>query len=69
MEAQGSFQYVSPDGSPVAIQYVANENGFQPQGDHVPQVPEYILRALEWNAAHPEEEGKEIVIKGNPFKG
>ncbi|KAJ3633548.1 hypothetical protein MTP99_010487 [Tenebrio molitor] len=58
-EAQGSFQYTAPDGTPISIQYVANENGFQPQGAHLPvppPIPEAILRSLEWNAAHPEPE-------------
>lgn len=56
MEAQGSYQYVAPDGTPIAVQYVANENGFQPQGEHIPTappIPEAILRALDWIAAHP----------------
>lgn len=59
MEAQGDFKYTAPDGSPIAIQYVANELGFQPQGAHLPTpppIPEAILRSLEYNAAHPEEE-------------
>ncbi|KAK9730589.1 Insect cuticle protein [Popillia japonica] len=32
----GSFKYVSPEGSPISVQYVADENGFQPQGSHLP---------------------------------
>lgn len=56
MEAQGSYQYTAPDGTPISVQYVANENGFQPQGAHIPQIPDYIQKALAWNAAHPEEE-------------
>ncbi|KAJ8972434.1 hypothetical protein NQ317_016676 [Molorchus minor] len=58
-EAQGSFQYTAPDGAAIQLQYVANENGFQPQGAHLPvapPIPVEIQRALEWNAAHPEEE-------------
>nr|CAI5869128.1 unnamed protein product [Callosobruchus analis] len=58
-EAQGQFQYTSPDGTPLQITYVANENGFQPQGAHLPvppPIPIEIQRALEWNAAHPEED-------------
>ena len=54
--AQGSFQYNSPDGTPINVQYVANENGFQPQGAHLPvapEIPPQIQRALEWIAAHP----------------
>lgn len=56
---QGSYHYTSPEGIPVSIVYVADENGFQPQGDVLPQappIPEAIQRALAWNAAHPEEE-------------
>ncbi|VEN46386.1 unnamed protein product [Callosobruchus maculatus] len=58
-EAQGQFQYTSPDGTPLQITYIANENGFQPQGAHLPvppPIPIEIQRALEWNAAHPEED-------------
>ncbi|RZB39897.1 Chitin bind 4 domain containing protein [Asbolus verrucosus] len=61
-EVQGSFQYTAPDGSPISLQYIANENGFQPQGAHLPiaptppPIPAAIQRALEWNAAHPEPE-------------
>ncbi|KAJ3633547.1 hypothetical protein MTP99_010486 [Tenebrio molitor] len=59
-EVQGSFQYTAPDGSPISLQYVANEGGFQPQGAHLPvaptppPIPPAIQRALEWIAAHPE---------------
>ncbi|XP_018575897.1 endocuticle structural glycoprotein SgAbd-2-like [Anoplophora glabripennis] len=59
MEAQGDFKYTAPDGTPIALQYVANENGFQPSGAHLPTappIPDAILRSLEYNAAHPEEE-------------
>lgn len=59
MEAQGDFKYTAPDGTPISLQYIANENGFQPQGAHLPTappIPEAILRSLEYNAAHPEED-------------
>lgn len=58
-EVQGSFQYTSPDGTPIALQYIANEFGFQPQGAHLPvaptppPIPPAIQRALAWIAAHP----------------
>ncbi|XP_018334185.1 endocuticle structural glycoprotein SgAbd-2-like [Agrilus planipennis] len=58
-EAQGSFQFTAPEGEQIALQYIANEEGFQPQGAHLPTpppIPEAIQRSLEWNAAHPEEE-------------
>ncbi|KAJ8947816.1 hypothetical protein NQ314_008539 [Rhamnusium bicolor] len=57
--ASGSFQFSSPEGVPVAISYVADENGFQPSGDVLPTpppIPSNILRSLEYNAAHASEE-------------
>ncbi|KAJ2946978.1 hypothetical protein O0L34_g16324 [Tuta absoluta] len=51
--AQGSFSWTSPEGVPVAISYVADENGYQPQGDAIPTpppVPPQIARALEYIA-------------------
>ncbi|XP_015429440.1 PREDICTED: larval cuticle protein LCP-17-like [Dufourea novaeangliae] len=53
---QGSYSYALEDGSPVALSYVADENGFQPQGEHLPTpppIPAGILKALEYIAAHP----------------
>lgn len=29
-EVQGSYSYISPEGIPIKLSYVANENGFQP---------------------------------------
>jgi hypothetical protein len=57
--AQGEFSYTGDDGIPIRLTYTADENGFQPQGDHLPTphpVPEYILRALEWIRTHPQPE-------------
>lgn len=61
LEAQGSYKYTADDGTPISVSYIANENGFQPQGDHLPTpppIPPAIQRALEYNAAHPEPEEK-----------
>ncbi|XP_044739548.1 larval cuticle protein LCP-17-like [Chrysoperla carnea] len=60
-EIQGSISYTSPEGVPVNLAYVANENGYQPSGDVLPvppQIPELILRALEWARTHPAPESK-----------
>ncbi|XP_026328705.1 larval cuticle protein LCP-22-like [Hyposmocoma kahamanoa] len=51
--ASGSFAFTSPEGVPVAVSYIADENGFQPNGDVLPvapPVPPQIQRALEWLA-------------------
>lgn len=55
----GSASWTSPDGAPVEIKYVADENGYQPTGEILPTphpIPEAIQRALEWIAAHPVNE-------------
>ncbi|XP_022919489.1 endocuticle structural glycoprotein SgAbd-8-like [Onthophagus taurus] len=56
--AQGSYSYTSPEGVPVNVVYVADENGFQPQGDILPTpppIPAAIARALEWIRTHPQQ--------------
>jgi len=48
--AQGSYQYYSPEGQLISLSYIADENGFQPVGDHLPTpppVPAEIQRALD----------------------
>ncbi|CAK1580051.1 unnamed protein product [Parnassius mnemosyne] len=55
-QVQGSVSYVSPEGKTIEITYVADENGYRPEGSHIPQpqpIPELILRSLEYIAAHP----------------
>lgn len=59
MEAIGQFSYTDADGNKIQLEYIANEDGFQPKGAHLPTpppIPPEILKALEWNAAHPEED-------------
>ncbi|KAF5293163.1 hypothetical protein FQR65_LT11008 [Abscondita terminalis] len=56
---RGYYTYPSPNGEVVKIEYVSDENGFQPSGNVLPTphpIPDYILRALAYNAAHPEED-------------
>lgn len=58
-EVQGSYQYTADDGTPISVTYLANENGFQPQGEHLPTpppIPPAIQRALDYIAANPQPE-------------
>ncbi|XP_063587513.1 cuticle protein AMP1A-like isoform X2 [Penaeus indicus] len=51
--ASGKYSYTAPDGSLIEVTYVANEDGFQPEGDHLPvapefphEIPEFVLRQI-----------------------
>ncbi|XP_042218167.1 cuticle protein AMP1A-like [Homarus americanus] len=37
----GQYSYTSPDGTPIVVKYVADENGFQPQSDLLPVAPAF----------------------------
>ncbi|CAH2107375.1 unnamed protein product [Euphydryas editha] len=53
--ADGAFSWISPEGQTISIRYVADENGYQPSGDAIPQappIPPLILRSLEYIATH-----------------
>nr|CAD7199662.1 unnamed protein product [Timema douglasi] len=57
--SQGSYSFYTPDGQLIEVRYIADENGFQPQSNALPvgpPIPEEILKALAYNAAHPEED-------------
>lgn len=56
LQVQGQFQYPSEDGSNIQLSYIADENGFQPSGAHLPTpppIPEDIQRALAYLATAP----------------
>ncbi|XP_065359866.1 larval cuticle protein 65Ag1-like [Calliphora vicina] len=36
LAVQGAYTYVDADGQTISVEYVADENGFQPKGDHLP---------------------------------
>ncbi|KAH8397419.1 hypothetical protein KR222_003266, partial [Zaprionus bogoriensis] len=57
--AQGFYQYVSPEGQLVRVNYLADQNGFQPQSDLLPTpppIPDYILRSIQYIQEHPTPE-------------
>ncbi|CAK9834239.1 Larval cuticle protein LCP-17 [Anthophora retusa] len=59
---QGQYQYQAPDGTPISVSYVADHNGFQPQGEHIPPISPLIQRALEYIRAHPPKPEDEVVV-------
>lgn len=65
---QGNYQYVSPEGEPIAITYTADENGYQAHGSHVPEIPSYILKSLEYIRTHaPYDETKHAVASRKSY--
>ncbi|XP_015513678.2 uncharacterized protein LOC107219851 [Neodiprion lecontei] len=41
----GEYAYTAPDGTPIQVRYTADENGFHPQGVHIPSTARYQKRA------------------------
>ncbi|EDW74220.1 uncharacterized protein Dwil_GK21499 [Drosophila willistoni] len=55
----GSFEWISKEGEHIRVQYKADENGYQPQSDVLPTpppIPDAIVRAIAWIAAHPSKD-------------
>lgn len=53
---RGQFSYQGDDGTTYSVSYVADENGYQPVGEHLPVAPEVpapIQKALEFLATAP----------------
>lgn len=58
LEVHGQFQYPGEDGN-IQLTYTADENGYQPQGAHLPTpppIPEAIQRALAYIATAPPQQ-------------
>ncbi|XP_044726872.1 pupal cuticle protein 20-like [Chrysoperla carnea] len=57
---QGSYSYTDEQGNLIQVTYTADENGFQPQGAHLPTpppIPEAILKSIQLNAAAASSRG------------
>jgi hypothetical protein len=50
---RGSYRYKDPEGNDIVVTFTADENGFVPEGAHLPvapPIPQEILEALAKNA-------------------
>lgn len=53
---QGSYSYTAPDGTPITVNWIADENGFRAEGAHIPTpppIPPEIQKSLDIIARSP----------------
>ncbi|XP_055320745.1 cuticle protein CP14.6-like [Sitodiplosis mosellana] len=69
--AQGDFGYTSPEGEKIQLSYIADENGFQPTGSHLPvapAIPAQIARALEYLQHAAPQQSQQQFVSPNQLK-
>ncbi|XP_042218193.1 cuticle protein AMP1A-like [Homarus americanus] len=61
----GSYSYTAPDGTPVHVTFVADENGYQPQSDLLPvapafphPIPQFVLDQIAFAAEEDAARGR-----------
>ncbi|XP_042218182.1 cuticle protein AM1199-like [Homarus americanus] len=70
----GSYSYTAPDGTPVYVKFVADENGYQPQSDLLPvapefphPIPQFVLDQIAFAAAEDAARGSDESVEAPSF--
>lgn len=62
--AKGSYSYTAPDGVKISVTWVADENGFQPIGDHIPTPPPFAIDHVIAHLSASDRTGENAVPAG-----
>ncbi|XP_054738896.1 uncharacterized protein LOC129244988 isoform X1 [Anastrepha obliqua] len=68
---QGSYSYTSPEGTPITVRYIADENGFRAEGAHIPTpppIPDAIAKSLQYIASVQQPYQQAINPNLNPYQ-